>query len=749
MERSKRFEFFDTLDVAKDTYLKENPALGVIAMNSPLDPKPSLKIIEGVIMEMDGKKRDDFDMIDTFIANYSIDQTIAEEAMMMDSREFARKLVDINVPRSEIVKYTVGMTPAKICEIVGHLTAVEMMMAASKMRCRKTPANQTHVCNAKDDPALLAADAATAALGGFAEIETTVAVFKDAPAIALGILIGSQVGRPGVLTQCAVEEATELDLGMRGLTSYAETISNYGTEAVFVDGDDSPYSKILLAAAYASRGIKMRFTSGTGAELLMGESEGKSTLYLEARCIAMTRGSGVQGVQNGGISCSPINASLPGGQLAILAENLIVMLYDMEVASGNDAPWSGSTARKFSHLLPWLITGTDFINSGFGYTTVKDNMFSGACFNVEDIEDITALQRDFRVEGGVRPLFENEVIQVRRKAARAVQAICEELDLPGYTEKQIEETVYALSSEDISRDPMDNMKLAELILERNITGVDLVKALAKRGFNDVADNLLSLLKQRVIGDYLQTSAILDNHFNVLSAVNDKNDYAGPGTGFKLDQDRWEKIQHIRYESSFEDFMTAKPDEAYASIQLDFNNPKPAERGRIVDEVVVALSPAFNTKLFTTMNGIPCSLVLKEVLAGIEEEGIESRVIRVIDTADVGFIGHKAAKLSGSGIAVGVQAKGTAVIHQKDLPPLGNLELFSMAPFLTLDHYRTIGKNAAKYAKGEQPVPVSAPWGSDAHTVKARTIPKAAAMQAIESNEKQTGVKPIQVEVNFI
>ena len=35
----------------------------------------------------------------------------------------------------------------------------------------------------------------------------------------LALLIGSQVGRPGVLTQCSAEEATELELGIRGLTT--------------------------------------------------------------------------------------------------------------------------------------------------------------------------------------------------------------------------------------------------------------------------------------------------------------------------------------------------------------------------------------------------------------------------------------------------------------------------------------------------------------------------------------------------
>ena len=102
-----------------------------------------------------------------------------------------------------------------------------------------------------------------------------------------------------MLSQCAVEEATELKLGMLGLTTYAETISVYGTETVFIDGDDTPYSKTFLAAAYASRGMKMRCTSGSGSEALMGHAEKKSMLYLEARCLLMIKGGGVQGTQNG------------------------------------------------------------------------------------------------------------------------------------------------------------------------------------------------------------------------------------------------------------------------------------------------------------------------------------------------------------------------------------------------------------------------------------------------------------------
>ena len=57
----------------------------------------------------------------------------------------------------------------------------------------------------------------------------------------------------------------------------------------FIDGDDTPWSKAFLTSAYASRGIKMRVTSGGGAEALMGSAEGCSMFYLEARCVALAR----------------------------------------------------------------------------------------------------------------------------------------------------------------------------------------------------------------------------------------------------------------------------------------------------------------------------------------------------------------------------------------------------------------------------------------------------------------------------
>jgi len=138
--------------------------------------------------------------------------------------------------------------------------------------------------------------------------------------------------------------------------------------------------------------------------------------------------------------------------------------------------------------------------------------------------------------------------------------------------------------------------------------------------------------------------------------------------------------------------------------LQFREVGVAKPGTDRNEVV-GVPPAFGTAMTKTIIDIPHHDVLKEVLAGIEEEGLKARLVRVNKTADVGFIAHEAAKLSGSGIGIGIISRGTSVIHQRDLPPLQNLELFSQSPLVELDTFRAMGRNAAKYAKGEQPSPV--------------------------------------------
>ena len=148
----------------------------------------------------------------------------------------------------------------------------------------------------------------------------------------------------------------------------------------------------------------------------------------------------------------------------------------------------------------------------------------------------------------------------------------------------------------------------------------------------------------------------------------------------------------------------------------------AQQGTQQDEVIIAVGPAFGLAQTVNIIGIPHKNILREVIAGIEEEGIKARVIRCFKSSDVAFVAVEGDRLSGSGIAIGIQSKGTTVIHQQGLPPLSNLELFPQAPLLTLETYRQIGKNAARYAKRESPQPVPTLRGHTAHRrISHRTV----------------------------
>jgi len=545
MKQSKRMEALRRRPINKDGYINEWPEKGFVAMSSPYDPKPSVKVKDGMVVELDGRSREEFDFIDQFIADYAIRIDRTEKAMAISSLEIARKIVDINISRKEILEIVSGITPAKMTEVINYLNVVEMMMGMQKMRARKTPANQAHITNLKDDPVQIAADAAEGALRGFREEETTVGIARYAPFNAIALFIGSQAGRKGVLTQCAVEEATELELGIRGFTTYAETMSVYGTEKVFIDGDDTPYSKAFLASAYASRGLKTRFTSGSGSEVLMGSAEQKSMLYLETRCLYVTKGAGTQGIQNGSVSCIGVTASVPSGIREIIGENLVAALLGLECASSNDQSFSNSDIRRTARTMLQFMPGTDFIFSGYAAEPNYDNLFAGSNFDAEDFDDYNVLQRDMQVDGGLRPVKEEDVVRVRYTAAKAVQAVFRYLGLTEVTDEQVEAVTYAHGSKDtLSRDVVADLMAVADLMKRGITGVDVVKALAETGFEELADSILSMLKQRVVGDYMQTSAILDEEFHVVSAVNRPNDYMGPGTGYRVDGERWEEIKAI-------------------------------------------------------------------------------------------------------------------------------------------------------------------------------------------------------------
>lgn len=547
MRRSERFEMLEQRSIHKDGFVKEWPEIGLVAMESPNDPIPSIKVEDGEIIEMDGKSKEEFDFMDIFIAKHSINIEGVQKSMAMDSLDIARMLVDINVSRDEIIKITNSLTAAKLVEIISNLNVVEMMMALQKMKARKTPANQACVTNLRDNPVQIAADSAEGALRGFTEIETRAGILRYTLFNAISILIGSQVGRPGVLTQCLMEDDMKIKLGMLDFASYLKTMAVYGTESAFVEGDDTPWSSSFLASAYTSRGFKMRFSSSIGSEVQMGYSEGKSMLYLQARCIMLAKGAGVQGLQNGLADGAGVLGAVPQGIRAILGRNLIIGMLNLEAASGNEQVFTNSDIRKSSKAVLQFLPGADFVSPGYNSTPSYDNIFTHSDWNAEDYDDWLILQRDFKIDGGLKSVKEEEVVAVRNKAAKAMQALFKELGLPSITDEEVEAATYANGSRDMpSRNVKEDLKAIEKLLNKGITVLDIVKGLYNVGFMDVAESILSMFKQRLIGDYLHQSSIFDEHYNIMSAINDKNDYMGPGTGYRVESKKWDTLKNVNF-----------------------------------------------------------------------------------------------------------------------------------------------------------------------------------------------------------
>src|SRR5206468_12668238 len=130
---------------------------------------------------------------------------------------------------------------------------------------------------------------------------------------------------------------------------------------------------------------------------------------------------------HGASSCVALVLSVPAGTREVLAENVLAAWLDLEVASGNDAIASHSSIRKTAKLMGQFLPGTDFVTSGYSSMPRYDNMFGGGNYDSDDLEEWLTIQRDWQVDAGIEPLSEEDALAVRERAARAGQAVFDEL----------------------------------------------------------------------------------------------------------------------------------------------------------------------------------------------------------------------------------------------------------------------------------------------------------------------------------
>ena len=117
--RSERFASRERRELRREVLISPYPELGLVAMDGPNDPEPGLELEDGRVVAMDGRRAEDFDIIDRFVARYGVDLDVAAEAALLADDEIARRLVDVDVPRVDLVRLSRGLTPARLARVAG------------------------------------------------------------------------------------------------------------------------------------------------------------------------------------------------------------------------------------------------------------------------------------------------------------------------------------------------------------------------------------------------------------------------------------------------------------------------------------------------------------------------------------------------------------------------------------------------------------------------------------------------------
>ena len=222
--------------------------------------------------------------------------------MALDDVELARLLVDVDVPRAELVRLVArahaGQARARRRPARPGRDDVRAQAAARPARSPPTrrtsrTSRRTRRCSPPTPPRRRCAASP--------RCETTVGVSRYAPLNAMahpGRLADRAARRDDAVRGRGAPQPAARDPGPRRRTPRRSRCT--APSKAFVDGDDTPWSKAFLASAYASRGVKVRFTSGTGSEALMGHSRGLLDARTSRRAAsALVRAAGSQGVQNG------------------------------------------------------------------------------------------------------------------------------------------------------------------------------------------------------------------------------------------------------------------------------------------------------------------------------------------------------------------------------------------------------------------------------------------------------------------
>ena len=152
---------------------------------------------------------------------------------------------------------------------------------------------------------------------------------------------------------------------------------------------------------------------------------------------------------------------MPSGIRAVLAENLICSSLDLECASSNDQTFTHSDMRRTARFLMQFLPVPTLSLPVFPLCRTTTTCLLVSNEDAEDFDDYNVIQRDLKVDGGLRPVREEDVIAIRNKAARALQAVFAGMGLPPITDEEVEAATYAHGSKDMpERNIVEDIKFA-------------------------------------------------------------------------------------------------------------------------------------------------------------------------------------------------------------------------------------------------------------------------------------------------
>ena len=244
-------------------------------------------------------------------------------------------------------------------------------------------------------------------------------------------------------------------------------------------------------------------------------------LYLEAlslqRCAQRARRACRTGRSHASRSCSRCPEAPAGSSARTCSRPRL----DLEVASGNDAhrvALGDPQDREADGAVP---SRNGLVTSGTRSMPRRDNTFGGGNFDADDLDEWLTVQRDWQVDTGIEPVSEERFYGCAEQTAHAVQAVFEELGLPAVSNEEVAAATTGYDSSEMpERNRAADVEAADELLARRVSGLDVALALEQHGFGEIAEAVVSMQRQRVSADYLQTSAVIDAEGLVHSAVND-------------------------------------------------------------------------------------------------------------------------------------------------------------------------------------------------------------------------------------